>query len=89
MEFEYAPRLAKRVQEALVAPEDMGLQVECPELQEVAVSDTVRTFRGTPVDLYCDGGYAQGVGAVGFCVVASDGRVLWSMGDCHLGFSNN
>ena len=42
MEFEYAPRLAKRVQEALVAPEDMGLQVECPELQEVAVSDTAR-----------------------------------------------
>ena len=54
----------------------------------MAVSDTVRTFRGTPVDLYCDGGYAQGVGAVGFCVVASDGRVLRSVGDCHLGFSN-
>ena len=55
----------------------------------MAVSDTVRTFRGTPVDLYCDGGYVQGVGAVGFCIVASDGRVLRSVGDCHLGFSSN
>ena len=55
----------------------------------MAVSEMVKAFMGTPIDLYCDGGYAQGVGAVGFCVVASDGRVLRSEGDCHLGFSNN
>ena len=30
--FEYAPRLAKRVKEALMASEDVGLQLHCPEL---------------------------------------------------------
>lgn len=57
--------------------------MECPELAEVTVSNTVKEFRGTPVELYCDGGFAQGVGAVGFCVVDAAEKVLKSVGDCH------
>ena len=44
---------------------------------------------GQLVDLFCDGGFMQGVHAVGFCVVELSRNVLRSMGDLRLGFSNN
>ena len=63
--------------------------MECPEIEEIAVSETVKTFRATPVDLYCNGGFAQGIGAVGLSITAQDGLVLRSVGDFYVGFSNN
>ena len=85
--FEYAPHVAARVRQAMVEPGDLG--VDSPELQEVTVASRVKHYEGTPVELYCDGGFAGGVGAVGFCVVDTSGSVLRSVGECHLGFSNN
>ena len=85
--FEHAPHVGIRVANALVDPAEFGFE-DSPELVEETTSHHIKQYQGTPVELYCDGGFAANVGAIGFCVVADD-RVLKSVGDCHIGFSNN
>ena len=80
--------MVARVADALVDPVEFGL-VDGPVLTEETALHRVKEFEGTPVELYCDGGYGTGVGVIGFCVVDAGGKVLKSVGDCHVGFSNN
>ena len=80
--------MVARVANALVDPVEFGL-VEGPVLVEETALHRAREFDGVPVELYCDGGYGMGVGVIGFSVVNAEGKVLKSVGDCHVGFSNN
>jgi ribonuclease HI len=52
-------------------------------------SKVVRSYPGTPLTMYVDGGMAEDIGVIGFVVFSPRGDEVVRVGKCNMGFTNN
>ena len=70
-------------------PKDQEEPLEGVLLQPPKASRRRKHFDGTPLQIFFDGGFAQGIGVAGFKVVGPGGDDWVKVGTYDVGFTNN